>query len=185
MRIVLGVLVAMALLNAGNTLAQEKEPLKKFPIYKSIIGGDGKYSLKKFSEVPMVPKGIPYNSYINAQDMFIVKNEMGKIDGIYGLNEEDFSADILPKYGAENIEIQRVFFEDLVVDYLISPEKGETTKQAVTRTLNEMVVAAVEQVCGFKAKPTTFKLDAEVGLSIGLGGNIKMELTWNSEDLCK
>ncbi len=122
------------------------------------------------------------NTAPKLNDWFIVKDPQGQIKAIFGA-DSDAHADVnmlkgLPKGST----LTKTDASDVRLASFIDP--GQTVENTVKATLTSMVNAAVDQVCGLRARPTSFSMDAEVKIDIGVGGSVKMGMRWDTKDLC-
>jgi len=119
-------------------------------------------------------------------DWFIVHDAAGDLTGIYGVGvgSKDYP-DILQSLPA-GATVTRTTYEGAVKYVgLFGGDSEKSRLEDIKRILTEMVNEAVDQVCGLRARPAEFSMDAEVKVSIGVGGSVKFGMVWKTEEMCK
>jgi len=117
---------------------------------------------------------------------FVVRDKTGALDAIYGLGATTrVPSDILATLPSGST-ITKTDYKGMISSsgWLVTVG-NQTATEAIKEALTQMVNAAVDQVCAFRARPTEFSMNAEVKISIGVGGAIKMGMVWKTQDLCK
>lgn len=117
------------------------------------------------------------------QDWFLVRDPQGVVQALYGIDPGAEAAkrlDILEGLGEGSV-VEKVSSEDLfAAGFFTEVDAVET----IRGTLTAMVNAAVAQVCSFDSRPTQFTMDTSVNVSLGVGGEVKFSMTWDTQELC-
>lgn len=122
-------------------------------------------------------------SFIEVPNWYVTISPEGKIGTIFGLTEgRQLQGDIINKIppGYKILKQDSAQFASYVSATL---QSGAV--QLVKDTLTKMANEAVTQVCSFKVKPSKFSMDAEVEVSLGVGGKIKFGMEWQTSDICR
>lgn len=118
-------------------------------------------------------------------EWYVIQDAKGGVEAIYGVGQgANLHPDVLG-YAAAGTKITKTDFPQMMK---LTGLFGTGTKETIARvkgTLTEMVNAAVDQVCDFRARPTEFSIDAEVKVSVGIGGSVKLGMVWDTKDLCE
>ncbi len=195
MKLITTLFVLLALLisvheqsRAGSLSANEETPVN-YKLYKTT---GGKWTLEaipvsetetykktwdKFTEQSMKAKYL---------DWYVSENPKGEIDGLWAGELKGTPPDQYWSNVPEGTTFTPVELSDLLkTGWLLGvDDTKEDVIKRVEDTLSSAVETAQAQICNFSVLPTTVTLNAEVKVSIGVGGAIGLSMQWNTKELC-